>query len=417
MKIRRLTENFSRFEDEGFFDWEGFEKFVNRYIKSKDDDITISTRFYRDNYSTKVQVTNGEDTRSYYLIYDKDKNVLTEYIDKSYSEEEGKHFSSEKEYADHLLDEFGYAAVYGRLKDGHPEWDSGIDNFIEIAKYARRNPADWDDFMHDFLKVFNTYNYKDDRLEWLSAEIYPSKRHGTFEAELHAYTRHPRERTISDGEYVYDIQWDGKNNEWIALNSRYESVKQLARDIYKDLEKNGWLNSYKDDESIERTKSNSPLKEAFEEDINTIKDVIDTIENIYSYDNKQFTQKQYYDLEDILGCLRNGSLQDAEDKLYSLVHYHNKNLKKNTYFKLDRCLDVITEINVESDDDGWWDQDEDGFIDPDQVIDNLKSGAYDESIKIRKPNFPLKERKDNDIEQRHISLGELKRIFKGYKFV
>ena len=54
MKIRRLTENFSRFEDEGFFDWEGFEKFVNRYIKSKDDDITISTRFYRDNYSTNV---------------------------------------------------------------------------------------------------------------------------------------------------------------------------------------------------------------------------------------------------------------------------------------------------------------------------------------------------------------------------
>lgn len=205
----------------------------------------------------------------------------------------------------------------------------------------------------------------------------------------------------------YYYGYDSDRNAEDRIYDEYVDVEKIDREKYRR----------KENESIKTRKSNFPLKEAFEEDINTIKDVIDTIENIYFYDNKQFTQKQYYELKDILDCLRNRSLQDAEDKLYSLVHYHNKNLKKITYFKLDRCLDVITEINVESDEDNWWDEDENGFVDPDKVIDNLKNGAYDESIKTRKYNFPLKERKDNDIEQRRISLGELKRIFKGYRFI
>lgn len=49
-------------------------------------------------------------------------------------------------------------------------------------------------------------------------------------------------------------------------------------------------------------------------------------------------------------------------------------------------------------------------------LKSLERYEYYEGLD-RKSNFPLKEGKGSDIEQRHISLGELKRIFKGYKFV
>ena len=92
--------------------------------------------------------------------------------------------------------------------------------------------------------------------------------------------------------------------------------------------------------------------------------VIDVIDNIVHYHNKNLTKEQYYLLDDLLDKLRNktATSDDCIEVLTKIVKYHNKNLTKKQYYLLDDLLeefhkfdnDIQSSRKITSAVDGGW---------------------------------------------------------------